>query len=42
MILEKGQLVRSIAGHDIGEYFLVYQIIDDNFVFILNVNTLKL
>ena len=42
MILEKGQLVRSIAGHDIGEYFLVYQIIDDNFVLILNGKTRKL
>ena len=42
MILEKGQLVRSIAGHDIGEYFLVYQIIDDNFVLIANGKTRKL
>ena len=42
MILEKGQLVRSIAGHDIGEYFLVYQIIDDNFVLIVNGKTRKL
>ena len=42
MILEKGQLVRSIAGHDIGEFFLVYQIIDDNFVLIVNGKTRKL
>ena len=42
MILEKGQLVRSIAGHDIGEYFLVYQVIDDNFVLIVNGKTRKL
>lgn len=42
MILEKGQLVRSIAGHDKGEYFLVYQIIDDNFVLIVNGKTRKL
>ena len=42
MILEKGQLVRSIASHDIGEYFLVYQIIDDNFVLIVNGKTRKL
>ena len=41
MILEKGQLVRSIAGHDKGEYFLVYQIIDDNFVLIVNGKTRK-
>ena len=40
--MEKGQLVRSIAGHDIGEYFLVYQIIDDNFVLIVNGKTRKL
>ena len=42
MILEKGQLVRSIAGHDKGEYFLLYQIIDDNFVLIVNGKTRKL
>lgn len=42
MILEKGQLVRSIAGHDKGEYFLVYQIIDDNFMLIVNGKTRKL
>ena len=42
MILEKGQLVRSIAGHAIGESFLVYQIIDDNFVLIVNGKTRKL
>ena len=42
MILEKGQLVRSIAGHDKGEYFLVYQIIDDNFVLRVNGKTRKL
>jgi len=36
MNLEKGQLVKSIAGHDKGEYFLIYEVIDDDYVKIVN------
>lgn len=42
MILEKGQLVKSIAGHDKGEYSLIYHVIDDNNVLIVNGKTRKL
>ena len=35
MNLAKGQLVRSMAGHDKGEYFLIYEIVDDNYVKII-------
>lgn len=42
MILSKGQLVKSIAGHDKGTYFLIYQIIDDNYVTIVDGKNRKL
>lgn len=42
MNLAKGQLVKSMAGHDKGEYFLVYGIVDDNYVMIVNGKTRKL
>lgn len=42
MNLAKGQLVKSMAGHDKGEYFLIYQIVDDNYVMIVNGKTRKL
>lgn len=42
MNLEKGQLVKSIAGRDMGEYFLVYQIVDDNYVYIVDGKIRKL
>lgn len=42
MNLAKGQLVKSMAGHDKGEYFLVYKIIDDNYVQIVNGKSRKL
>lgn len=42
MNLAKGQLVKSMAGHDKGEYFLVYSIVDDNFVQIVNGKSRKL
>ena len=42
MNLAKGQLVRSMAGHDKGEYFLIYEIVDDNYVKIVNGRSRKL
>ncbi|EHL16881.1 KOW domain-containing RNA-binding protein [Peptoanaerobacter stomatis] len=42
MNLAKGQLVRSMAGHDKGEYFLIYEIVDDNYVKIVNGKSRKL
>ena len=42
MNLEKGQLVKSIAGHDKGEYFLIYEVIDDDYVKIVNGKTRRL
>ena len=42
MKLAKGQLVRSMAGHDKGEYFLIYEIVDDNYVKIVNGKSRKL
>ena len=42
MNLSTGQLVKSIAGHDKGSYFLIYQIIDDNYVMIVDGKSRKL
>ena len=42
MNLEKGQLVKSIAGNDKGEYFLIYEVIDDDHVRIVNGKTRRL
>lgn len=37
-----GQLVKSKAGHDKGKYFLIYQIIDDKYVSIVDGKTRRL
>lgn len=34
--IEVGQVVKSKAGRDIGELFLVYKVLDENFVLIVN------
>ena len=36
MDFEKGQLVKSKAGRDKGEYFLIYDIVDDKNVLIVD------
>lgn len=40
--IEVGQVVKSKAGRDIGEIFLVYEVLDDNYVLIVDGKTRKL